>query len=105
VMLLNAAANRDARRFPAPGAFDVERANARSHLAFGRGPHSCPGAPLARAEAVVSLSRLLDRTAGIRVDEARHGPAGDRRYKYLPTFILRGLTRLHVEFAPAGSGS
>lgn len=105
VMLLNAAANRDARRFPEPGAFDIERANARSHVAFGRGPHSCPGAPLARAEAVVSLSRLLDRTADIRIDEDEHGPAGNRRYKYLPTFILRGLTRLHVEFTPAGSGS
>ena len=27
-----------------------------------------------------------------------HGPAGDRKYEYEPTFIMRGLTALHVEF-------
>ncbi|MEO3784769.1 cytochrome P450 [Actinocorallia sp. B10E7] len=102
VMLLNAAANRDARKFPEPDVFDIERKNARTHVAFGRGVHSCPGAPLARAEALISLQRLLDRTSDIRIDEERHGPAGDRRYRYIPTFILRGLTELHIEFSPAG---
>lgn len=99
VMLLNAALNRDPRKFPDPDAFDIERANARSHVTFGRGPHACPGAPLARAEARVSLERLFDRTSDIWIDEEKHGPAGNRRYKYLPTFILRGLTRLHIGFA------
>ncbi len=98
VMLNNAAANRDPRRFTDPDTFDLHRSNARQHIAFGRGPHSCPGAPLARAEAKVSINRLLDRTSDIRIDEDKHGPADDRRYKYLPTFILRGLTRLHIEF-------
>jgi hypothetical protein len=50
---------------------------------------------------VVSLNRLLDRTADISVDEEHHGPAGERRYSYVPTFILRGLTRLHLRFSPA----
>ncbi|MGE2726105.1 cytochrome P450 [Mycolicibacterium pulveris] len=99
VMLLNAAMNRDPRRFPEPNTFDIERANARSHVAFGRGPHSCPGAPLARAEGRISLERLFDRTTDIRIDEGKHGPADNRRYSYLPTFILRGLTRLHIEFS------
>jgi hypothetical protein len=27
-----------------------------------------------------------------------HGPANDRRYQYVPTYILRGLTELHLEF-------
>jgi hypothetical protein len=89
---LNAAANRDPRRFEDPGTFDVARPNARQHLAFGRGIHTCPGAPLARAEARVSLERLLDRTSDIRISEPRHGPADARRYRYLPTYILRGLT-------------
>ncbi|WP_106400271.1 cytochrome P450 [Actinocorallia populi] len=102
MMLLNAAANRDARRFPDPDVFDIERKNARSHVAFGRGVHSCPGAPLARAEAGIGLRRLLDRTSDIRIDEERHGPPGDRRYRYIPTFILRGLTELHIRFDPAG---
>jgi len=98
VMVLNAAANRDPRRFENPAAFDVARANARQHISFGRGIHTCPGAPLARAEARVSLERLLDRTTDIRISEDHHGPAGARRYSYVPTFILRGVTRLHVEF-------
>ena len=101
VMLVNAAANRDPRRFDDPGTFDPTRANVRHHLAFGRGIHTCPGAPLARTEARVSLERLLDRTTDIRLSEAKHGPAGARRFHYVPTFILRGLTRLYLEFTPA----
>src|SRR6266566_4228939 len=102
VMVLNGAANRDPRRFADPAAFDAARANARHHLAFGRGIHTCPGAPLARAEARVAIERILDRTAAITISERAHGPADARRYRYLPTFILRGLTRLHLEFTPAG---
>jgi cytochrome P450 len=101
VMLVNAAANRDPRKFADPGAFDPDRANARHHMAFGRGIHTCPGAPLARAEARTGIERLLRRTAAIRISDAEHGPAGARRYDYVPTFILRGLTRLHLEFEPA----
>ncbi|HTD50442.1 MAG TPA: cytochrome P450, partial [Acidimicrobiia bacterium] len=98
VMVVNGAANRDPRRFEDPGVFRVERPNARQHLAFGHGAHTCPGAPLARAEARVSLERLLDRIDNIRISEPAHGPAGARRYEYAPTYILRGLQRLHIEF-------
>ncbi|MEU5755878.1 cytochrome P450 [Streptomyces sp. NPDC047829] len=106
VMLVNSAANRDPRQFADPAAFDIERPNARRHIAFGRGVHSCPGAPLARAEARVAIERLLDRTTDIRVSEQQHGPADDRRYNYVPTFILRGLTELHLEFdVPTVDGS
>ncbi|HEY7106664.1 MAG TPA: cytochrome P450 [Acidimicrobiia bacterium] len=103
VMVLNGAANRDPRRFDQPDEFRVDRANARQHLSFGHGAHTCPGAPLARAETRVSLERVLDRMADIRISEAEHGPAGARRYEYVPTYILRGLTRLHLEFTPVGS--
>ncbi|TQS43332.1 cytochrome P450 [Cryptosporangium phraense] len=98
VMVVNAAANRDPRHFDDPETFDLDRTNARHHMAFGRGIHTCPGAPLARAEARACLERLLDRTSDIRISEAVHGPAGARRYSYLPTFILRGLTHLNLEF-------
>ena len=98
LMVLNGAANRDPRRFEDPDTFDPARKNARQHLAFGRGIHSCPGAPLARAETRVGIERLLDRTTDIRISEAKHGSDGDRRYNYIPTFILRGLTELHLEF-------
>jgi cytochrome P450 len=102
VMVLNGAANRDPRHFEDPDTFDVERANARQQLAFGRGIHTCPGAPLARAEGRVAIERILDRTTDIRIDEGEHGPAGARRYRYVPTFILRGVTHLHLEFDLAG---
>lgn len=103
--IANSAANRDPRRFENPGDFQVERDNARLHVAFGRGRHTCPGAPLARAEAVVSLNRMFDRTRDIRISEKVHGPAGARRYGYLPTFILRGLTHLALEFDPVSGGA
>jgi len=98
VMLLNGAANRDPRRFECPHEFQVERPNAQSHIAFGRGAHSCPGGPLARAEARVSIERILDRLRNIRLSEEHHGPAGDRRFSYEPTWVLRGLTSLHLEY-------
>jgi cytochrome P450 family 150 subfamily A5 len=98
VMVLNGAANRDPRRFEDPDTFDPARKNARQHLAFGRGIHSCPGAPLARAETKVALERLLDRTTDIRIAEDKHGSPDNRQYKYIPTFILRGLIDLHLEF-------
>jgi cytochrome P450 len=101
VMVLNGAANRDTRRFTAPDEFDVERANARSHLSFGHGIHTCPGAPLARAEGRITMERLLDRMQHIRISEAHHGPPGNRRYQYVPTYILRGHRRLHLEFDAA----
>jgi cytochrome P450 family 150 subfamily A5 len=105
VMVLQGAANRDPRRFDDPDTFEPARKNARQHLAFGRGIHSCPGAPLARAETRVAIERLLDRTADIRISESKHGPANNRRYHYVPTYILRGLTELHLEFTPAGDAT
>jgi cytochrome P450 len=100
VMLLNGAANRDARRFDDPHELRIDRTNSRQHLSFGRGVHSCPGGPLARTEARVSVERLLDRLADIHVSDEHHGPSDARRYKYVPTFVLRGLTKLHLEFTP-----
>ena len=100
VMLLNGAANRDPRRFECPAEIRIERPNAQAHIAFGRGAHSCPGGPLARAEGRVSLERILQRVRNIRLSEEHHGPPGARRFRYEPTWILRGLTRLHLEFEP-----
>ncbi|MEZ0365181.1 cytochrome P450 [Mycobacterium sp. pUA109] len=101
VMLLPGASNRDARKFDKPDQFRVDRANVREHVAFGRGAHSCPGAPLARAEGRISLNRILDRMADITISEERHGPPEARRYSYEPTFIMRGLQELHLRFDPA----
>jgi cytochrome P450 len=100
VMLLNGAANRDPDRFECPAEFRIDRPNAREHMAFGRGVHSCPGGPLARVEARVSFERILERMRDIRLSEEHHGPDGARRFAYEPTWVLRGLHELHIEFTP-----
>lgn len=100
VMLLPGASNRDARKFDRPDEFRIDRPNVREHLAFGRGSHSCPGAPLARAEGRISVNRILDRMTDIAIPEAKHGPSNARRYTYEPTWQMRGLTELYLEFTP-----
>jgi cytochrome P450 len=100
VMVHNGAANRDPRQFEEPATFDLDRPNGRQHLGFGFGIHTCAGAPLARAEARISLERMLDATTDIRISEAEHGPADDRHYEYTPMYLLRGLDRLHLELDP-----
>ncbi|OKH73499.1 cytochrome P450 [Mycobacterium sp. SWH-M3] len=100
LMLCLGAANRDPRKFTDPHEFRIDRPNVREHIAFGRGIHTCAGAPLARVEGQVTVRRLLNRMRDITISEAEHGPAEDRRYTYEPTFLLRGLTRLHIEFTP-----
>jgi cytochrome P450 len=100
VMVSPGAANRDPNRFDNPHEFQLDRKNVREHIAFSRGIHSCPGAPLARVEGRVSIERILDRLGDITIDEDKHGPAGSRAYNYEPTFILRGLTEINVKFTP-----
>ena len=100
IMLLPGAANHDPAHFEDPDEFRLDRSNVREHLAFGRGIHVCPGAPLARVEGHVSLERILTRMADIKISEAEHGPADDRHYSYEPLFIMRGLKKLHIEFSP-----
>jgi cytochrome P450 len=101
MMLLPGAANRDPRLFERPHEFDIERQNARYHVAFGHGIHHCAGAHLARAEGRVTINQLLDETSDIRISEADHGPADARSYAYLPGYFLRGLAELHLELDPA----
>jgi cytochrome P450 len=101
MLLLPGAANRDPRMFPNPNEFELDRSNARHHMAFGHGIHLCAGAPLARAEGRVTINHVLDRMGEIKVSERAHGPAGSRRYDYMPTYFLRGLTSLNLEFTPA----
>jgi len=101
VMLLPGACNRDGRKFEDPNTFRPDRHNVREQIAFIRGVHSCPGAPLARAEGRISLNRILDRMKDITISQEHHGPADARRYAYEPTFIMRGLNELHIEFTPS----
>ncbi len=64
-----AGANRDPAVFPDPDTFDIRRDNARANLAFALGPHFCLGARLARAEAEIAMTALLDRMPRLRLAE------------------------------------
>jgi cytochrome P450 len=82
------AANRDREVFTDPGRLDLAR-HPNPHLAFGRGIHFCLGAPLARVEAQVAISALLERFPRLRL-------AGQPELQ--PTVVLRGLRRLPLAF-------
>jgi cytochrome P450 len=93
IWVMFGAANRDDARYEHPDVLDPERPGLFQHLAFGRGPHYCLGAPLARLEAIIALRMLTRRYERIDVvDEAS--------LRYQPSWILRGLTRLDVTLVP-----
>ncbi len=62
IALTYASANRDESMFDSPDEFRLNRPNIGSHLAFGRGPHYCAGAHLARLELRVAIEELLRGT-------------------------------------------
>jgi cytochrome P450 len=87
-------ANRDPAHVPDPDGFDVTR-DPNPHLAFGHGIHFCVGAPLARLEARVALSALLDPSLGVEL-------ASDAPWEPRAAFHVHGPSRLPVRFVPAG---
>lgn len=101
VMLSIAAANRDPARWDDPHAFKLDRPRIREHVAFGRSAHTCAGAPLARVEVRVILEKLLAYTSDIDLDPEIHGPRGARKLDFEPSFIIRGLSALHLKLTPA----
>ncbi len=62
IALVYASANRDEAVFEDAEAFVLDRPNIAEHLAFGRGPHNCPGVHLGRLEIRVMLDELLAMT-------------------------------------------
>lgn len=94
VVVMFGSANRDESLFGCPNDFDIERPNAREHLAFGKGPHFCVGASLSRLEGNIALERLSDRIASVSLGD-------DNAFEYQPSFALRGLLSLNLDFVPA----
>ena len=69
IALLYASANRDESAFEDANEFRLDRAR-KDHLAFGRGPHQCLGAPMARIELLIALEELLRMTKKIELNGA-----------------------------------
>jgi cytochrome P450 len=90
VFLVQAAANRDPEHFDEPNRLDLAR-NPNSHLGFGYGLHYCLGAPLARLETAIALSRLLDSRGRIEL-------ANDQ-LRWRPNLLGRTLENLEVRLA------
>lgn len=86
VVMLLGAANRDPAQYTDPDKLDVARQNIRP-LSFGGGIHHCLGAQLARLEAELVFTALVERMPDIRLPE-KEQPAWRR------SFTLRGLSRL-----------
>ncbi|MGV9266708.1 cytochrome P450 family protein [Kitasatospora sp. NPDC003701] len=85
------AANRDPARFTDPDRLDLDRPDARSHLAFGHGIHRCLGAPLAQVEVETVLLLLLERFPGLQLAE----PAEQLLWRH--SRLVRGLEALPVQ--------
>jgi hypothetical protein len=85
VLLLIGSANRDEEVFPDPDRYDLDRDTSRL-VSFGSGRHFCMGAPLARLEARLALTELVERVASYDVD-----PDGIER---VHSINVRGLAAL-----------
>lgn len=67
IALAFASANRDEDAFDNPNEFRLDRANSPPHLAFGRGPHQCAGAPLARLMLTASIEAFTQNSDGFEL--------------------------------------
>jgi cytochrome P450 len=90
-----ASANRDEAAYDEPDRFDLGRSNWREHVAFGAGPHVCPGASLARLEGQVLLETFLDRVAEVT-------PVAGWIPRKTPVFFANGPIDLPVRVVAAG---
>lgn len=93
IALAFTSANRDPDAFEDPDTFRLDRVTDRKHMAFGRGPHQCAGAPLARLMLRVTLEELIVRTDGWEIV----GPVP------MTTWPEYGPLSVPVRFAPAGA--
>ena len=88
-----AAAGRDRSVFPQPDAFDVDRENARRHLAFGRGIHFCLGSAPGKLEAELAVQELARRWPQLALVEGQE-------LTFHPNISFRGPQALWVSAVP-----
>ncbi|MFD7008047.1 cytochrome P450 [Rhodococcus jostii] len=94
LLIVTSSANRDESMFPEPDTFDIERSNARRHLTFGLGTHTCMGATLARQELRIFIGELARRLPHMHLVEGQE-------FTYLPNTSFRGPEHVLIEWDPA----
>jgi cytochrome P450 len=99
IMISISGANRDPRRWESPDELKLGRPKIAEHVAFGRGKHTCAGAPLARAEVRIIMEKLLASTSRIDIDLEQH-PDGVANLVYEQSYIIHGLSALHLKLTP-----
>jgi hypothetical protein len=87
IFLSLGSANHDEALFDHPGIFDIHRANARAHIAFGRGIHFCLGNRLAIAEAQIAFEILAVEMPGLSL-------VAGQSFEFVPNFTFRGPKEL-----------
>jgi cytochrome P450 len=92
VWVVYGSSNRDGEVFDRTDEFDAGRGKLRSHHAFGYGPHSCIGAPLARAVSRTAFEVLFERLDDIRLEEDGFVP------EFYPSYIMHGMKSLPIRF-------
>jgi cytochrome P450 len=89
ILLVMGSGNRDAEVFPDGETFDIHRANARNHMAFGYGIHFCLGFQLAKMEFGIMLRQLSTRFPDLRL-------TGDGKIEYLPNVSFRVPSKVEI---------
>jgi len=84
VIVRYGAANRDAKVFECPHAFDMTRKNSAQNLAFGAGPHFCIGAILAKTEIREGILAMLRRFSTFRLQRPLVEPIHQSNFLTLP---------------------
>ena len=93
-MMCFGSAGHDDAQFENSEVFDIDRDDADLHMAFGKGPHLCLGAPLARLEVRIVLELLTEMTPNMTIVEGQ-------TFDYSPNALFRGLRGMLVR--PGGN--
>jgi cytochrome P450 len=96
VLICLGSANRDPGMYDDPTVLDISRER-RPHLGFGHGIHYCLGASLARMEARIAFSGLLNRFPDLRLAVDR----SQLQWTRGDGLVLRGLDELPVRLGAA----
>lgn len=93
VLLKYFSSNHDESMFEDPLTFDVTRANAKRHIAFGFGTHVCIGQHLSKLEMIIGWEELFNGLDNFEL------ACADEELEYMPNILLRGLEEIPITYS------